>query len=148
MRDSVAAAAPQVDFERVLIESMVDDAIAELMVGVNTDPQFGQLLVIASGGVLVELLQDAVTLLLPASDAQIEMALQELKCFPLLQGYRGKPAADMAQLISTIRALSNFAEAQQRTPGGNGYQPVAGDHGAVHRGGCHDSRSARLTHRC
>ena len=69
-----------------LFERMVDDAMAELMVGVNTDPQFGQLLVIASGGVLVELLQDAVTLLLPTTDAQIEAALRQLRCFRLLEG--------------------------------------------------------------
>lgn len=112
MRRSIAASAPQLRFEHVLIESMVEDALAELMVGVNTDPQFGQLLVIASGGVLVELLRDAVTLLLPASEAQVAHALQQLRCYPLLQGYRGKPAADMQQLVATVRGLVELAESR------------------------------------
>jgi acyl-CoA synthetase (NDP forming) len=113
MRLSVATAAPQVDFAQVLVESMVEGVIAELMVGINTDPQFGQLLVLASGGVLVELARDARTLLLPASDAEIRAALESLRCFPLLQGFRGKPAADMNCVIASIRRLIDLAEARR-----------------------------------
>ncbi|MCP4470792.1 MAG: acetate--CoA ligase family protein [Gammaproteobacteria bacterium] len=113
MRHSISEAAPAVDFNQVLVESMVEDVIAELMIGINTDAQFGQLLVIASGGVLVELTRDATTLLLPASDAQIYSALRQLRCFRLLQGFRGKPAADIDRIISSIRALIGFAESQQ-----------------------------------
>ena len=112
MRDDMADAAPQVRLERVLIEGMVEGALAELMIGVNTDPQFGQILVIASGGVLVELLQDAVTLLLPAQDEQILCALQRLRCYPLLQGYRGKPATDLSQLVAAVRAIADLAAAR------------------------------------
>ena len=110
MRDSIAAAAPHAEFRQVLIESMITDVIAEVMVGVNTDPQFGQLLVIASGGVLVELVGDACTLLLPSSDEQIRDALHELRCFRLLQGYRGGPAADIDALVGCIRRLIGYAE--------------------------------------
>jgi len=113
MRLDVAAAAPQVDFAQVLVESMVEGVIAELMVGINTDPQFGQLLVLASGGVLVELARDARTLLLPTSDVEIRAALESLRCFPLLQGFRGKPAADMDCVIASIRRLVDLAEARR-----------------------------------
>jgi acyl-CoA synthetase (NDP forming) len=113
MRLDIAAAAPQVEFEQVLIESMVEDVVAELMVGINTDPQFGQLLVVASGGVLVELARDAITLLLPTTDDRIREALQELRCFRLLQGFRGKPAADIEAVIASIRCLVDLAEARQ-----------------------------------
>jgi acyl-CoA synthetase (NDP forming) len=113
MRHSISAAAPGVDFDQVMIESMVEDVIAELMIGINTDAQFGQLLVIASGGVLVELLRDATTLLLPTSDAQIHDALQKLRCFPMLQGFRGRPVADIEAIVASIRALVEFAEARQ-----------------------------------
>jgi succinyl-CoA synthetase beta subunit len=113
MRLSVATVAPQVDFVQVLVESMIEGVIAELMVGINTDPQFGQLLVLASGGVLVELARDARTLLLPASDAEIRAALESLRCFPLLQGFRGKPAADMNCVIASIRRLIDLAEARR-----------------------------------
>ncbi len=113
MRLDVATAAPQIDFAQVLVENMVEGVLAELMVGINTDPQFGQLLVLASGGVLVELARDARTLLLPASDAEIRAALESLRCFPLLQGFRGKPAADMNGVIASIRRLVDLAEARR-----------------------------------
>ena len=113
MRLDVATAAPQIDFAQVLVENMVEGVLAELMVGINTDPQFGQLLVLASGGVLVELARDARTLLLPASDAEIRAALESLRCFPLLQGFRGKPAADMNGVIASIRRLIDLAEARR-----------------------------------
>jgi len=109
MRRSLAQAAPGIEIRQFLVEPMIGDAIAELMVGINTDAQFGQLLVIASGGILVELTRDARTLLLPASDAEVEAALRELKCFRLLQGFRGKPAADIETVVSSIRALIDFA---------------------------------------
>jgi len=110
MRKSVLQAAPGIVLEQIMVEPMIEDVIAELMIGINTDPQFGQLLLIASGGVLVELTRDARTLLLPTSDAQIRKTLQQLKCFKLLQGYRGKPAADIKLVVSSVRALINFAE--------------------------------------
>ncbi len=90
-------------------ETMVEDVIAELMIGIATDAQFGQLLVIASGGVMVELTRDANTLLLPASDVRIEAALRQLKCFKLLRGFRGKPAADIDRIVGCIRNLIDFA---------------------------------------
>ncbi|MCP4388958.1 MAG: acetate--CoA ligase family protein, partial [Gammaproteobacteria bacterium] len=99
MQASVAQAAPDIDFNQVIIEPMIEGVIAELMIGINTDAQFGQLLVIASGGVLVELTRDAKTLLLPASDVQIRHALESLKSFRLLQGFRGKPAADVELVV-------------------------------------------------
>lgn len=115
MQQAVALAAPDIVFDQVIVEPMVTDVIAELMVGVNTDPQFGQLLVIASGGVLVELIRDAKTLLLPTHDAQILQALESLKCFKLMQGFRGKPAADVELVIGAIRAVIDFAAAHHAT---------------------------------
>lgn len=111
MQLSVARKVPEVVIEQVMFESMIEDVIAELMIGINTDSQFGQMLVIASGGVLVELVRDAKTLLLPTSNARIRNALQDLKCFKLLQGFRGRPAADIEQVVSSIRALVDFAAA-------------------------------------
>ena len=70
--------------------------VAELIVGVTRDPLFGPVMTIGSGGVLVELLKDTATLLLPATRADIEAALRGLKLFPLLDGYRGRPKADLA----------------------------------------------------
>jgi acyl-CoA synthetase (NDP forming) len=115
MRKSIAQVMPDLEVEQLLVESMIENVVAELMVGINTDLQFGQLLVIASGGVLVELTRDAKTLLLPTSAAQIRAALEELKCFKLLQGFRGKAGADIELVVDSICALTRFAEAHHAT---------------------------------
>ncbi|MEM7083866.1 MAG: acetate--CoA ligase family protein [Pseudomonadota bacterium] len=94
---------------RVLIESMVTDAVAELLVGVSADEAFGQVLVIGAGGVLVELLNDSVQLLLPVTKAQITEALHQLACYPLLTGYRGRPVGDIDAAVEAIAAIARFA---------------------------------------
>ena len=53
--------------ERFLVEAMAPRAVGEFIVGVKRDPQFGLALVIGAGGILVELLGDAATLLLPVT---------------------------------------------------------------------------------
>ncbi len=113
IRQSVIRTRAEVEIKDFLVEAMVTDIVAELLIGINTDRQFGQLLVIASGGVLVELLADSVTLLLPTSDEHIRNAISSLKCFKLLQGFRGKPAANLDVVVSTIQSLTAFAEANQ-----------------------------------
>ena len=65
---------------------------------------------LGSGGVLVELLKDSATLLLPVSGDEVETALRGLKLFPLLDGYRGRPKADVAAAISAVLALAAFVQ--------------------------------------
>jgi acetyl-CoA synthetase len=95
----------------LLIEEMVSDGVAEILVGVSVDPQFGQLLVLGAGGVLTELLRDSVSLLPPFSGPTIEAALQRLRVMQLLQGFRGKPAGDVAALVQTVLACTRYAAA-------------------------------------
>ncbi len=63
---------------------------------------------LGSGGVLVELLKDSATLLLPASRSEVENALRGLKLFPLLDGFRGRPKADLDAAIDAVLALTGF----------------------------------------
>ncbi len=91
------------------VERMIDAGVCELIVGVTRDPLFGPLLTIGSGGVLVELLEDSRTLLLPTTAREIEDALRGLKLFPLLNGYRGRPEADLETAIHTIEMIAGFA---------------------------------------
>ena len=92
------------------VERMVGGGIAELIVGFTRDPVFGPTMTLGSGGVLVELLRDSATLLLPASRDEIEAALRGLKLFPLLDGYRGKPKADLAAAIDAIAGVAGFVQ--------------------------------------
>lgn len=92
-----------------LIEKMLDTPVAELLLGVRRDDHFGLVMLLASGGILVELIDDAQTLLLPVSRDSVEEALSALKISRLIDGYRGKPAGDREQLVNTILAIAQFA---------------------------------------
>jgi acyl-CoA synthetase (NDP forming) len=91
------------------VERMVEGGVAELIVGVTRDALFGPVMTVGSGGVLVELLKDSATLLLPASREDIEAALRGLRLFPLLDGFRGRPKADLAAAIDAALKISDFA---------------------------------------
>ncbi|MFT5506344.1 MAG: acyl-CoA synthetase (NDP forming) [Gammaproteobacteria bacterium] len=112
IQSSVKEYNSELNINNFLVESMVSDVICELMIGVNTDSQFGQMLVIAGGGILVELLRDSATLLLPTSREQIDDALRELKIYPLLTGFRGRPSADIDKLLDSISAIASFAQSR------------------------------------
>ena len=81
-----------------LVEEMVTGAVAEILVGLQRDPIYGLTLTLGMGGVTAEVLADTVTLILPASPDEILAALRRLRLWPLLDGYRGRPKADMAAL--------------------------------------------------
>jgi succinyl-CoA synthetase beta subunit len=111
--DQLRAAADKLaGFDRWLVEEMVAGAVAELIVGVTRDPQFGTSLTIGAGGVMVELLADSVTLLLPTSASEVERALRRLKCFALLDGFRGRPRADLQAVVHSVLAIAAYAESQ------------------------------------
>ena len=93
----------------LLVEEMISGAVAEMIVGVTRDEAHGLLLTVGAGGVLTELLADTAHLLLPTTAEAIEHALQSLKIYPLLCGYRGKAAGDLAALIEQIHRISQFA---------------------------------------
>jgi acyl-CoA synthetase (NDP forming) len=101
--------------DSLLIEEMVSDGVAEILVGMTVDPHFGQVLVIGAGGVLTELLRDSATLLPPFTAESIEAAIRRLKVSKLLAGFRGKPAADVPALVSTVLACTRYAEANLNT---------------------------------
>ena len=92
-----------------LIEEMVGGTVAELIVGVGRDPQFGLFMTLGAGGIFVELLRQVEQVLLPASRADIAAALQRLPLYAVLAGYRGKQGCDMAALIDAIEAVGAFA---------------------------------------
>ena len=100
---------------RVLVERCVENVVAELIVGVARDPAFGLMLTIGSGGTLVELVGDSATLLLPTTAAEVRKALSSLRCAPLLDGYRGRPKANVQAVASAIEAVAAFAAAHHDT---------------------------------
>jgi len=93
-----------------LIEKMIDDVVAEIIIGVARDEQFGPYLLIGGGGILVELMKDSTSLLLPTTRQQALHALGQLKCAPLLNGYRGRPPADLNAVADIILAVAAMVE--------------------------------------
>lgn len=92
----------------VLVQPMLRTGV-EIMIGARIDAQFGPLVVVSLGGILVELLDDAVTALAPVSHAQALGMLAQLKAQALLDGFRGLPAVDRAQLARIIVQVAQFA---------------------------------------
>lgn len=90
----------------LLVESMVTGAVAELVVGVRHDPSVGHALTMGAGGVLVELLRDTVTLLLPVVADDVRQAIARLRIAPVLAGHRGAPAADVDAAVSVVLAVA------------------------------------------
>jgi acetate---CoA ligase (ADP-forming) len=112
---SVAAYDPSVEIKDFLVEKMVGKPVAELLVGIRQDPSFGLVLVLGSGGTLVELVRDTVTLLLPTSRDDIATALLSLKVSILLDGFRGAAPADRDALVDAIAAMGEYAVKTRET---------------------------------
>ena len=98
-----------------LIEAMSPAPLAEMIVTLRNCPQFGAALVLGSGGVLTELVGDATTLLLPAAQDDIAGALKSLKVFRLLEGFRGRPSADIDMVVAALNDLCDaFLQAREK----------------------------------
>lgn len=95
--------------ERFLLEPMVAKPVAELLVGIKRDPLFGLVLVVASGGILVELTRDAERLLLPTDTRDIERAIRRLKAFQLMEGFRGRPRGDLGATVAAVEGVAAYA---------------------------------------
>ena len=93
----------------VLAEEMVNDGIAEVIIGVARDPILGLHLVIGMGGILAELTRDTALVMLPASREDITAAIDSTMVAALLAGYRGKPQGDQEALLDLIMAVQDFA---------------------------------------
>ncbi len=95
-----------------LAEEMVAGAVAEILIGLRRDPVHGATLTLGSGGVAAELLGDAVTLVAPVTGTEVEGALRRLRLWPLLDGFRGRPKADVAAGVEAVLKLQAAMEAR------------------------------------
>lgn len=73
------------------------------------DPTFGLTLTIGAGGVLVELMNDSVSLLLPAGREEIAAAINQLKVARLIGGYRAGAAGDFDSVVAAVEAVARYA---------------------------------------
>jgi acyl-CoA synthetase (NDP forming) len=94
----------------VLISPMVTGAV-ETIVGVNRDPVFGPVVMFGLGGIFVEVMKDVAFRLAPFDEATAEAMIREIKGFPMLDGVRGRPRADVGALAKALADVSRFAAA-------------------------------------
>ncbi len=93
----------------VLIQPMVTAGV-ETMIGVAADRLFGPLIGFGLGGIFVELMGDMRFRIAPLTDRDADELLHEIRGFPLLAGYRGRPAADVEALRDVLLRVSRLAD--------------------------------------
>jgi len=93
--------------EGVEVHEMVSGGV-EAIVGARDDALYGPMLLVGSGGILVELLEDVSLAMLPLDPKEIAARVSRLKLGKLLAGYRGRPAADAAALAQAAEGLGRF----------------------------------------
>lgn len=106
--ERVALNAPQARIHGVLLAQMVQGGV-ELILGTTQDPVFGPMVMVGLGGIFAEILQDVALQPAPVDEGQATAMLRSLKAFPLLDGARGRPKADVQAAAQAIVALSRFA---------------------------------------
>ena len=94
------------------VEEMAQGGIVELLVAMTNDPAHGIMLTVGAGGTLAELWQDTQHLMLPATADQIDAAITRLRIAPLIDGYRGQPAANRNAIIDQILKLQDCVASQ------------------------------------
>lgn len=99
---------PQSRGAPVLVQEMVEDGV-EVIAGISQDPQFGPILLFGIGGVFVEVYNDVAMRACPITKTDAHEMIAEVQGFPLLQGFRGAPEADVDALAEALLALSRMA---------------------------------------
>ena len=108
--DNARRACPDALIEGVLVQEMVEEG-AEFILGMTYDSQFGPLIVLGGGGVMVEIFKDAAVQLAPISRETAARMVASLKVSKQLDGFRGAPALDRDALIDCVVDFSNFVAA-------------------------------------
>jgi acyl-CoA synthetase (NDP forming) len=102
-------AAPDAGVRGVSVQPMANPG-TEVIVGMTRDPQFGPVLMFGLGGVLVEVLKDVAFRIVPLRQRDAAEMIREIRGFPVLEGYRNTPPADLAALEAILMQVSSFAD--------------------------------------
>ncbi|MGV6839203.1 MAG: acetate--CoA ligase family protein [Planktomarina sp.] len=109
--DAVLQAAQNMACKTYLIEEMITDTVAELLIGILADPAHGYVITIGAGGTLAELMTDQTSVLIPVTRNDLRTAIGQLKIARILNGYRGAQAADIEAVLDSILAVQAYVTA-------------------------------------
>lgn len=108
MIKSVLSFYPDAKIEGVSVEEMVSGV--ELLIGTNTDSQFGKMIAFGIGGVFVEVYKDVSFRLIPVSSKDVQDMITEIKGRATFDGFRGLPKVNLEELASLILTVSNLIQ--------------------------------------
>ncbi len=106
---SVSQKHPVAKIEGVTVQKMARPGV-EVIIGMSQDPQFGPVLMFGLGGILVEILKDVSSRIVPLARRDAREMIREIKGYPLLEGYRGQEPADIPFLEETLLKVSQLVE--------------------------------------
>jgi acyl-CoA synthetase (NDP forming)/L-amino acid N-acyltransferase YncA len=115
---------------RAVVQPMVTDGV-EMIVGLTRDPLFGPVVMLGSGGVLTELLDDRAWRGLPLTDADADAMVASLRGARLLAGFRGSTPADVPALLDVLHRVARLGEALPEVAELDLNPVIAGPHGAT-----------------
>ncbi|MYE00834.1 MAG: acetate--CoA ligase family protein, partial [Alphaproteobacteria bacterium] len=104
------AHAPEARIDGVLVAPMVSGGV-ETILGVVRDPVFGPVVMFGLGGIFVEVLKDVTFRIAPFGADEAHRMIREVRGYPMLEGVRGAPPADLDALAEALARLSAFAAA-------------------------------------
>ena len=106
--------APDATVDGVLVAPMVADGV-ETILGVQTDPIFGPVVMFGIGGVFVEIYRDVAFRVAPFGVDEARSMIEEVKGVAMLEGARGRPPADIDALAAALSRLSVYADRHRDT---------------------------------
>lgn len=98
---------PKALIQGISVQKMVRPG-TEVIVGTSKDPQFGPVMMFGLGGIFVEVLKDVSFRIIPVDRRDAQEMIEEIKGYPLLQGYRGKEPANIPALVEIILKISEL----------------------------------------
>ena len=110
IKDAIERNVPDSKFQGCLVTEMVLDGVAEAFVGASWDPQYGASILVGAGGVFVEILGDVKLAAVPVDKVKARKMIESLKLFPLFDGARGRPRADLNALVDIVCRVSVLVE--------------------------------------
>ena len=106
--ERVKERAPAAAITGVAVEKMFTDIDYELILGSKKDKDFGSVILFGVGGTMAEFIKDFSIGLPPINQTLAKMLMQDTKVYKMLQGFRGKPAADFEGLEEILVNFSNL----------------------------------------
>lgn len=106
---SVRKQYPEAEIQGISVQKMARPGV-EVIIGMSTDAQFGPVIMFGLGGIMVEILKDVSFRIVPLAARDAREMIREIKGYPVLEGYRGQEAVDIANLEALILKVSAFIE--------------------------------------